>query len=229
MVIGNGFVANRFSSYNAEDEFLIFASGVSNSKNILPDLFLREKKLLTDCIRKYNDRIFVYFSTCSVYDPGEKKSAYVQHKLTMEEIIKTGASRYILFRVSNLAGRSTNPNTVLNFFFYHIQNGINFDLWTKACRNIIDIDDAFSLTNHILKNGLFLNKVVNIANSESYPVKAIVASIENFLGKKSNYIEIKKGGCYLPDLSLIKPLPEKLGIDFSRNYLGTLLRKYYSP
>ena len=37
MVIGNGMVAKRFGSYKINDQFLIFASGVSNSKNINPE------------------------------------------------------------------------------------------------------------------------------------------------------------------------------------------------
>ncbi len=33
MVIGNGLVARSFDSYAQDDRFLIFASGVSNSKS----------------------------------------------------------------------------------------------------------------------------------------------------------------------------------------------------
>jgi len=228
MIIGNGFVAGRFSSYNAEDGFLIFASGVSNSKTSQIASFEREKALLSDSLKKNRNKIFVYFSTCSVYDPGEKNSAYVRHKLDLEETIKTHADSFYIFRVSNLVGHAKNPNTVLNFFFYHILNGINFDLWTRACRNIIDIDDVFSIIDHVLKKGLLLNQVVNIANPESYPVKEIVTTVENFLDKKSNYIEIKKGGCYQADIHLIKPVMERLQVNFSGNYLGTLLKKYYT-
>jgi len=42
MVIGNGMVAKRFESYKTNDQFLIFASGVSNSKNIFRLLLVIE-------------------------------------------------------------------------------------------------------------------------------------------------------------------------------------------
>ena len=33
MVIGNGMIANRFMSYKNDEDIIIFASGVSNSKD----------------------------------------------------------------------------------------------------------------------------------------------------------------------------------------------------
>jgi hypothetical protein len=80
MVIGNGMVAIRFESYKTNDEFLIFASGVSNSKNINPEVYERELILLQRSIQENREKIFVYFSTCSIYDPEEENSKYVLHK-----------------------------------------------------------------------------------------------------------------------------------------------------
>ncbi|MEO7119531.1 MAG: hypothetical protein ABIY62_00460 [Ginsengibacter sp.] len=42
MVIGNGMIANRFISYKNNDDVIIFASGVSNSKDTIEENFLRE-------------------------------------------------------------------------------------------------------------------------------------------------------------------------------------------
>ena len=164
MVIGNGLVARRFELYNSEDNFLVFASGVSNSKTKNTEAYNREMKLLKDSIQKYNTKSLIYFSTCSIYDPQEKESAYVQHKLQIENFIQTRVKQYHIFRISNLAGISSNPNTLLNFFFNHVKNGVNFDLWTNACRNIIDVDHTYLIIDHILKHNLFPNQVINIAN-----------------------------------------------------------------
>src|SRR6267154_2643114 len=139
MVIGNGLVARQFASYQQQEKFLVFASGVSNSKTTKPEAYHGEIALLNNSIQQYPDKSIVYFSTCSLYDPDERGSAYVQHKIKIEDIIQSSAKQYHIFRVSNLAGIYANPNTVLNFFLYHVQHGINFDLWTNACRNIIDI------------------------------------------------------------------------------------------
>lgn len=228
MVIGNGLVARRFELYNSEDNFLVFASGVSNSKTKNPEAYSREMKLVKDSVQKYNTKFFIYFSTCSIYDPREKESAYVQHKLQIEDFIQTHAKQYNIFRISNLAGISSNPNTVLNFFFNHINNGINFDLWTNACRNIIDAEHAYLIIDHILKNNLFPNQVINIANPVIYPVKKIIEAIETFLNIRSNYIEIDKGICFEIDISPIHHIIQKLGIRFDPGYLRDLLNKYYS-
>jgi len=227
MVIGTGLVARRFELYNSLDNFLVFASGVSNSKTKNPEAYNREMKLLKDSVQKYNTQSLIYFSTCSIYDPGEKESAYVQHKLHIEDFIQTRVKQYHLFRISNLAGISPNPNTLLNFFFNHIKNGVNFDLWTKACRNIIDVDHTYLIIDHILKHNLFPNQVINIANPVNHPVKEIITAIETFLNIKSNYIEVEKGTCFEIDTSPIQYIIQKLGIRFDPEYLRDLFNKYY--
>jgi nucleoside-diphosphate-sugar epimerase len=228
MVIGNGLVAKRFESYIRNNDFLVFASGVSNSKTKNPEAYDREMKLLKDSVQRYNTKTLIYFSTCSIYDPQEKGSAYVQHKLHIEDFIQTRAKKYHIFRISNLAGISSNPNTLLNFFFNHVKNGVNFDLWTNACRNIIDADHAYLIIDHILKHNLFPNQVINIANPENHPGKKIIETIETFLNIKSNYIEIDKGTCFEINTSPIQHIIQELKIRFGPEYLRDLLNKYYS-
>jgi nucleoside-diphosphate-sugar epimerase len=229
MVIGNGLVARRFNLYNGDDNLLVFASGVSNSKTKNPEAYNREMKLLKDSLQQYDNKSLIYFSTCSIYDSQEKESAYVQHKLHIEELIQNRVKQYRIFRVSNLAGISSNPNTVLNFFFHHVKNGINFDLWTKACRNIIDVDHAYLIIDYIVKHNIFPNQVINIANPVNHPVKKIIEAIEAFLKIRSNYIEIEKGACFEIDTSPIQPIVQELGIRFDAGYLNDLLNKYYRP
>lgn len=228
MVIGNGLVARKFELYNSEDNFLVFASGVSNSKTKNTEAYNREMKLLKDSLEKYNTKSLIYFSTCSIYDSQEKDSAYVQHKLRIEDFIQTRVKQYHIFRISNLAGISSNPNTLLNFFFNHVKNEVNFDLWSNASRNIIDVDHAYLIIDHILKHNLFPNQVINIANPVNYPVKKIITAIETFLDINSNYVEIDKGSCFEIDISPIQYLFQKLEVGFGPEYLRRLLKKYYS-
>jgi nucleoside-diphosphate-sugar epimerase len=227
MVIGNGLLARRFESYNNDDRFLIFASGVSNSKIKNPEAYLREVALLQKNIQGYPDKIIVYFSTCSIYDPDEKNSAYVKHKLNIEAIIQKSAPLYYVFRVSNVAGKSSNSNTLLNYFFYHIRNEINFDLWANACRNIIDIDDVFSVADKLLKNNPSSAKPINIASPFNYPVKDIVTAIESFLNTRSNYIEVNKGSCFEIDLSATQSIFQEKQTKTGSEYLASMLAKYF--
>ena len=227
MVIGNGMVATKFESFNTNDEYVIFASGVSNSKTSDPSAYKRESGLLQKTIRENSNKTLVYFSTCSIYDPGEASSAYVLHKLGVEEFIRSNSPQYYIFRVSNLVGKSTNHNTVLNFFYYHIINKINFDLWQNAERNLMDIDDAFRIIDYLLRKKLYQNQVTNIANPVNYKVISIIEALENLLGLKANYIPIPKGNPINIDTKPISPILKELNVNFGSAYLSNMIKKYY--
>jgi nucleoside-diphosphate-sugar epimerase len=227
MVIGNGLVATGFSAYENQDRFLIFASGVSNSKSSTPDDFRRERELFISSIEKYSRKTAVYFSTTSVDDPDLRETSYIRHKLDMETLVKLRTTRHHIFRLSNLAGVSDNPNTILNFLYSHIANGESFDLWRSSERNIIDLADVFRVADHILQNGLFLNRVTNIANEKNYPLDYLVKSMETFTGKTAIFEERNKGGAFRIDISDILPICRSLKIGFGENYLPHLLEKYY--
>lgn len=227
MVIGNGLVAGSFRGYAGQDSFLVFASGVSNSKSSTTADFEREKILLQEQLKAHPGKTLVYFSTTSVEDPDLAATGYVQHKLRMETMIREQATSYTVFRLSNLAGRSSNPNTILNYFYRHISEGIPFQLWRHSERNIIDVDDVFRAADHLLQHRLFPNSVVNIANVQSYPVTYIVSRIETFCGRKAIYTPVEKGAPVHIDTSALQPVYEQLGIRFGPNYLDRILEKYY--
>ena len=227
MVIGNGMIGKRFGSYQKDDRFLIFASGVSNSKTRIDAAYKREINLLKETIDGHKQKILVYFSTCSLYDPEEKHSPYITHKKQVEDIIQSHCKQFYIFRVSNLVGKSNNPNTVLNFFVYHIRHQINFDLWSNASRNLLDIDDMYKVVDHILQKHTDTNEIINIANPESYNVTDIVTAIEELWRKPANYVPIAKGSSFQIDISVISPIIHKLNIQFGKDYLVNLLKKYY--
>ena len=220
-------IGKRFGAYQNDDRFVIFASGVSNSKNRIAATYDREIQLLKRTIEAQKGKIIVYFSTCSLYDPEEERSPYVAHKKRVEDIIQSNCKRFHIFRVSNLVGSSGNPNTVLNFFVYHIRNQINFDLWTNASRNLLDIDDMYKIVDGILQRGSHANDVINIANPSSYKVTEIVAAIEERWKVQANYIPIPKGSTFNIDISAISEIIKELEIPFTPNYLRNLLEKYY--
>lgn len=221
-------VAKRFREYDNDDSFLIFASGVSNSKNKDAAAYRREYDLLETSLEQHKEKTLVYFSTTSVNDPAENTSAYVAHKLKIEAFIRSAAKNHIIFRVSNLAGQSANNNTVLNFFLHNIKNGIHFHLWQHACRNVIGLDDFYQIADAVLCSNAFLNKTVNIANPENYAVTEIVKAIEKFLNRTANYDALDRGGCFDIDITDIVPAIGQLGINFGPEYLQNLLHKYYS-
>ncbi len=228
MVVGTGMVARRFGDYVDNDAVLVFASGVSNSKSTNPADYQRELSLLENTIENHPNKTLVYFSTTSVYDPSERSSDYVLHKLKLEAYIEANAASYLIFRVSNLVGKSVNNNTVLNFFLNSLKEGSPFNLWVDASRNLIDVDDFYKVVNHIITNRIFENEIVNIANPHNYKVVDIIYSIEQFLGKKANFTAIHKGSDYPINILKIRLVFAELSIIFGKDYLANLLEKYYS-
>ena len=228
MIIGHGLLGKQFSSYEDNTEFLIFCSGVSNSTCTNPAEFQREHNLLQQAIHNHQNKQFVYFSTCSVYDPSQRDRPYVQHKLQMEEMIQADHPHFLIVRTSNLVGKTNNPNTVLNFFFQAIQEEKSISLWANAERNLIDVLDVYKAVHYILEKQLFHNSIVTIANTQSYPVLLIIKTLEDFLGKKARYTLEEKGQAFNIPLQEIKPIYERLGLEFDADYLSHLLERYYT-
>lgn len=227
MVIGNGMLAKRFDSYRQQDDYIIFASGVSDSTNTGKAAFEREKKLLAATLQQYPARHLVYFGTCSIYDPGMQHTAYVQHKKEMEEIISASAKAYTIFRLSNPVGHTNNPHTLINYFIQHIVKQEPFSVWRHAARNIIDIDDMYTICDYLLGNGQFTSPVINIANPQNYPVPYIVECIEKHFGIRGHYHLVEKGQQPVIDTAAIAPLFRKFNINFGEDYLPNLLQKYF--
>jgi len=227
MVIGNGMIAERFKNYRQQDKFLIDAAGVSNSTCTSASAFNRELELLSKSAVKHPDKYFVYFSTCSILDTEQALIPYVNHKLAMEKWIQENIEKFIIFRISNPIGRTTNLHTFFNYFVAKIINRQPFDLWRFAARNILDIDDMYLICDYILQRDLFKNQIINVANITNYSVLDIVEAIEVHYGVKGNYTIIDKGNGPLIPTNNIHSIISNLNIDFSHNYLERILNKYF--
>lgn len=228
MIIGSGLVANGFRSYEKNDAVLIFASGVSDSKNLDHAAFNREKELLQQTIANFPEKKLIYFSTCSIYDSASRQSPYVHHKLNMESLVIQNQPRFQIFRVSNLVGKTNNPNTLLNYLYHHIITGRSFYVWKYAERNIIDIDDTVKLCEHLIADHNYDNTVINIANTANKSIPEIITVFESITGKKASYTTIDKGGGPEIDSFLVKKLAPELDIQFDDTYLHRVLEKYYT-
>lgn len=80
----------------------------------------------------------------------------------MEEIVNS-CNDFLIIRLSNVVGVTSNPNTIVNYLYSKIASSTTFDLWRYAKRNFIDIEDVQSIASYMLNN-LSMNKVtLNIA------------------------------------------------------------------
>jgi len=130
MIIGDGDVAKALSELIVDKDFLFFASGVSNSKELRESEYQREKDLL---LSQDENKHIVYFSSLSIFYATER---YQQHKIEMERIIKNTFYRYTIIRIGNISWGS-NPNTIINFFKNKIKNNEPFEI-QDTFRHIID-------------------------------------------------------------------------------------------
>lgn len=225
MIIGKGLIAKAFEKYTLKEDIIIFASGVSNSKEISIDEFAREKLLLNYYLEKYGkSKHFIYFSTCSIYDTYFERSEYTKHKINMEKIIIEKAFNYNIFRLPQVLGKN-NKNQLIGFLYESIKMEKMFQLFDIE-RNIIDIKDVFIIIDKILKENIFNNQIINISNPKNTKVLDLVNILENIIDKKANYNIVKKSGEFIIDVKDIEPIISDLSI-FEKNYLENRIKKYY--
>ena len=235
MIIGSGFIANNFKKKKKlikKYKLAIYASGVSNSKSTSEYNFKRERKKIIYYKKKIVSKIFVYFSTCSVFDPSRNKTPYVKHKLNIENLIKKNFKRYIIVRFPEVVGLNSNKNSLINFFYNKIISNYKFKLWSNSKRNIIDIDDAikifFNYIKKIIPKKKKITLEVNIANTKFVSPTQIVSIIEKLTSANARYDKIEFGHLNWKIKRLInKSIIETSKINFNRFYLEKILKKYY--
>lgn len=226
MIIGRGLIANLFLEDDKED-ILFFASGVSNSLETRDEEFLREEMMIRDAIAEHPEKIFVYFSTCSIYDSSKADSSYVLHKLKMEQLISGHCERYLILRVSNAVGKGGNPNLLMNYLVRSIKNNERINVHTKATRNLIDADDIKKITFSMIRDQA-LNKIVNVAYPQNYTIIEILEIIERFYNIELELNLIKSGSGYDIDVADVEYHFIENNLNNKDAYLCNILQKYYS-
>lgn len=227
MIIGRGLISTVFEKeYINNDNVIIFASGVSNSKETREAEFNREFNLIKPYLS--NKKQLVYFSTTSIHDKDLIDSPYVQHKLKMEALIKENCSNYLIFRTSNIIGAQGNKATIVNYLVEKIHKKENFDLWVSAKRNLLDVDDFGAICKLILKSGI-QNEIINICNFNNISVLEMVQTIEETFCVKGVYSLKEKGGEVSVENDFLNSFLSQEFIDRlkSPNYFKKLLKKYY--
>ncbi len=228
MIIGSGLLAQAFANpYSSRDEVCIYASGVSNSTCVDAKEFERERRRLNASLEQVqNVATFVYFGTCSVDDPEARDTPYVQHKLAMEQLARKHP-RHLILRLPQVAGRTPNPHTLLNFLHARVSRSEAFSLWLHARRYIIDIDDVVAIAGACIGDVSMRNATLGIANPISYAMIDIVRAMEHAVGKRAVYYPVERGAGYTIDTNAIAPLLKRAGVAFGSAYLDETLEKYY--
>jgi nucleoside-diphosphate-sugar epimerase len=225
VIVGSGLLAGAFAEFADDAEWVIFASGVSNSQAAGHEGFEREERLLEMYLSRA-DQSLVYFSSCGLVDGDTANSPYMRHKKRMEaRVLSVPGS--VVFRLPQLVGPTSNPHTLVNYLRDKIATGARFELWTNAERNIVDVEDVVAIAGDLLRGGQVGGQAVNIATSRSLPMPEIVQILERVMGKRGNYSLVPRGAPFRIDTTLASQSATRLGIDFGEGYLERAMTKYY--
>jgi nucleoside-diphosphate-sugar epimerase len=222
MIIGNGLVASEFKKQESKfKNCLIFAAGVSNSKEVDDSEFSRDKNLLISTLQKYKDLKFVYISTILA---GHVDNAYYRHKLEMEELVKNYADSYIIFKVPQLVGHGGNSNTLLNYFKSRIINEEPVPVYFDSKRSLMDILDLTNMVYYFLN--MADKETIIIPGIEILNAIDLCNLVATTLGKPANIVEvfIKESNDWANN-QLSPQILRDLGIK-KQNYTKSLLKKY---
>ncbi|MDB5957141.1 NAD-dependent epimerase/dehydratase family protein [Ramlibacter sp.] len=225
MIVGNGLLANAFRRFYEEaEDVVVYASGVSNSREMRGEEFLRERRLLEQFVDR--PALLLYFSTCSINDEELAGTPYVTHKKAMEELVR-GSPRFAIFRLPQVVGRTRNPNTLTNYLYGKVSTGEPFEAWTQARRNLIDVDDVACIVRKLLQDGGGEGRITEIASPFYTSIPELVRVFEAVLGRGACYTRREAGGSYPIDTSIAVAVAAACGVRFDSTYVRRVIEKYY--
>lgn len=226
-IVGSGLIARAFAPrVDALPDACVYAAGVSNSACTDPREFERERERLRSATAHLSDTtLLLYFSTCSIHDPALQNSPYVMHKRDTEQWVRQ-RPRHLILRLPQLAGRTPNPHTLLNYLHARVVRSERFTVFSKAQRNVIDVDDVARITLALLDEGACA-ETVNVACSHNFPIVDIVQCMQDVLGHRAIFDIIDAGAGYAIDTTRIGAAMARCGVSFPPDYLRRTLDKYY--
>jgi hypothetical protein len=224
MIIGNGLMGTAFRvDEKRYGDYIIFASGVSDSKCSDINAFKREEDLVNKTISEYPDLVFVYISTIlsDMID-----NDYYYHKLKMEIMVQEKSKNFIIFRVPQIIGVHGNSNNLFKHFLNNIKaNKIN-EVYHGVERSIIDVEDFKSVVDYCIVKTR--NKVINLSYIEKISVYRICNKIYSRLNKPRR-ISIKTAPSNqnwdVDNSEIVKEALTKLNI-MSDGYTDKIIAKY---
>lgn len=230
IIVGNGLVGGACRRLGAERlKGVFFASGVSDSSCVDAKQFMRERSLLEHCLQRYQKLPFVYFSSASVYDESIKRnSAYVHHKLQMERLV-SGRPPFLICRVTQLIGKSSNRQTIFSHFHDSIVNRKHVRVQRSARRNFIDVDDMVRMMLEAFRAGEDRNQAVDIGSLRYDSPKRLLELLGARLGIEPIFDVVDGGGSFDINPSIATRFSEQLGISFDEQYLPAVIAKYVTP
>ncbi|AXK36491.1 NAD-dependent epimerase/dehydratase family protein [Streptomyces armeniacus] len=193
-IIGRGFfAANLEPIASAHPDVTALAAGVSRTRTVPNSEYLREAALvhdtIRDCVRRGRTLLFLSTASASLYGdggrPGEESDElaptepFGRHKLGLEADIRASGVRHLIVRLTHAVGPHQTGQLLLGLV-RQLRSG-TVEVYKGACRDLIDVADAVTLIDELLRRGVN-GEVVNIASGFAAPVEDIIDHLETRLG-----------------------------------------------
>ena len=185
MLVGSGLIASAFLDYKDNDDVIVIASGISNSKETDYKKYQREINMIGEFIGTKSK--VIYFSTISVFDES-LDSLYVNH---IEKMISSNFDNYLIFRLPIVIGKTGNNNTFINNIKGKIISDEIIYINNMSSIYIIDIDEIRRLLPDLINNKN--NEIINVVFDNKEFVFDVIQKIEILLGKEANKKIINNG------------------------------------
>ena len=223
MIVGNGLLANGFIEESFDHKkFIVFVSGVSDSKKTNEEDFNREKTLLLKTISENKGLKLLYFSSILT---GVQDNRYYQHKLEVEDIVKKNSKDYIIFRVPQIIGKGGNKNNLVNYLKQSLISGEEIIIFKNTYRSLIDIIDLVRIVNYC--KDIVSCDTVYISDIEKIMVLDLLKNMSIFLGVNPKYklIEGNDNNWSIKNSSIVNEAILKLRIT-TGGYTNEIIKKY---
>jgi len=217
MIIGNGLIASAFvNDYKEDDNFVIFAAGVSNSFETNISEFERERNLLINTLSENKDKHFIYFS--SFIDSNILKRKYVEHKINIEKVIKESKNNYTILKLPQVIGRGGNNHELVNFITTKLKQNEEISVYKNTYKSLIDVDDVKRIVDVLVKKWSDKNTYIEFPFIEKLLVHEIVDLIAKELGVEPNIRFVESDVNDFPEPSII--------VEIILNHLGIIVEGY---
>lgn len=183
MIIGNGGIADSFRLSKLDHASLcIVAAGHADSTVNDPNSFGREVDMFKRVYEDNKSSKFIYFSTVSKYISKEV-TAYIKHKLHMEDLIASCTSRYTIISLPNVICSLKKNNQLIPWLYHSLQSGKQIEINPEINRYVLPADTIPLCVKEIACKNY---KQVALIPKTTIKMYELIEIIEKITAKKFN-------------------------------------------
>ena len=199
----------------------VFAAGISNSGEIDCREYIREYNDLRSFIESNSDKKIIYFSS---YVAKDGTSRYAQHKRQMEALIAENANDFLVLRLPQVVGKTTN-RTLISYFVHAAKTREKIAIQKNAYRSLVDVTDVGRILSLFIGKNV-TREIIAVGPLKSLWILDIIENIESILRLKIDFTLVDGGERQSADLSRALELLGRNDPLFDEAYQCSVLREY---